>query len=128
MNKKDILRGRILFKRVAQEGKRIHGRFIRCAYLLEPDAKVGVQVGFKVFARTMNAVRRNRVRRLMREAFEQERIVVDDAVNEAGVAARIILFYKGDDELDVRRMRLLHMLEDVRGICKRLAERITERT
>lgn len=64
----------------------------------------------------------------MREAFEQERIVVDDAVNEAGVAARIILFYKGDDELDVRRMRLLHMLEDVRGICKRLAERITERT
>ncbi len=128
MKKKEILRGRILFKRVAQEGKRIQGRLVRCAYLLESGGTVRVQVGFKVFARSMNAVRRNRVRRLMREAFACERRHVDAALEQTGFSVRMILFFKGADELDVRKMRLQQMQEDVRGVCKRLADRIAGET
>lgn len=64
----------------------------------------------------------------MREAFTRERRPIDAALEHTGLSVRMIVFYKGADELDERKMRLRHMQEDIRGICKRVAERIAGTT
>lgn len=60
------LKRRWQFEKVRREGKRLSGRFFH-VNLLEIEEPAGVRVGIVVTRRFGNAVRRNRVRRRIRE-------------------------------------------------------------
>jgi ribonuclease P protein component len=68
-----ILRGRSAFGRVFNQGRAVRTRRLMLKYYAEPDARPELLAGFIVRRSAGNAVRRNRIRRLMRESFRLRR-------------------------------------------------------
>lgn len=97
--KKEIIRNTKIFQEVIREGMRCGGRYLML-YYQESDQR---QVGFAVPKRLGKAVRRNRVKRLMRETYRMHR-------NELG-RFRVVILAKeeakdarlGDLEKDIER-------------------------
>ncbi len=121
MKKTEILRSKNLFKRIALEGRRIDGTLIRCAFLIHNEGGDKLQVGFKVSSRKLNAVWRNRIRRLMRESIDSERGVIDAIQERKNSHVGILIFYKGTKDLCVRRLKLEAIQKDTRLICGTIA-------
>ena len=67
--KKEILRKRDAFQNILENGKRWYGQYLRFFFLVS-DRR---QVGFVVPRRVGKAVVRNRIKRLMREAYRKRR-------------------------------------------------------
>lgn len=63
------------FRRVKEKGRSFPGRFLILGVLMdaEPDVENGTRVGLVTSRRVGNAVARNRVRRLLREAVRPSR-------------------------------------------------------
>lgn len=118
LKRTEILRSRNLFKRIALEGRRIDGTLVRCAFLTHDKGGKHLQVGFKVSSRRLNAVRRNRIRRLMRESLAAEREVVDEVLRKKDLYVGMIIFYKGAKELSVGRLKLASIQKDIGLICR----------
>lgn len=118
MKKTEILRSRNLFKRIALEGRRIDGTLIRSAFLVHDEDGAQLRVGFKVSSRKLNAVWRNRIRRLMREGVDAERGIVDELLRRKDLHVGIIIFYKGTKELLVGRLKLAVIQKDIGQICR----------
>lgn len=121
MKKTEILRSRDLFRRIALEGRKIDGTIVRCAFLIHAGHGSQLQVGFKVSARKLNAVGRNRIRRLMRAGIEAERGVVDEALRRKDCHAGILIFYKGTKDVSVKRLRLAAIQKDIHLFCRTIA-------
>ncbi len=81
---RDRLRKRFEFRRLRDEGRRVHTRsFVFCvASGAQPQARLGLTVSRQVG----NAVRRNRIKRLLREAFRQGRTLVPPAADVVVIA------------------------------------------
>jgi ribonuclease P protein component len=122
MKKSEILRGRNSFKRVALTGKRIDAGILRCSFC--PNGDGGVQVGFKVPSRNLNAVKRNRIRRLMREAFTVERGKLDEALGRSTTGVEMMIFFKGAKGVAVERLTLAAIRNDIRSICHSIAGKL----
>lgn len=73
----DRLRKRFEFRRLRDEGRRVHTRsfVLSIASSDQPQARLGITVSRQVG----NAVRRNRIKRLLREAFRRGRTWVPPA-------------------------------------------------
>ncbi|MEO8166695.1 MAG: ribonuclease P protein component [bacterium] len=121
MKKREILRSRELFKRIALEGKRIDGTCVRCSFLILTGQDEQLSVGFKVSARKLNAVGRNRVKRLMRAGIEAERETLDKALQEKDRCVGVLIFYKGKKEFSVKRLRLAAIQKDIHLFCRTIA-------
>ncbi|MBI5472039.1 MAG: ribonuclease P protein component [Ignavibacteriae bacterium] len=124
MKKSEILRSRDLFKRVALKGKRVETVLFRCSFLAERGEQAGLQVGFKVPSKKLNAVRRNRIRRLMREGFSARRSVLDSALERAKSQVHMMLIFKTDQQASADKLRLSMVLGDIGAICQTIANRL----
>ncbi|MBX2990770.1 MAG: ribonuclease P protein component [Bacteroidetes bacterium] len=113
MKKSEILRGRTLFKRIAQSGNRLDGRLFRCSYLLLHQCDEPFQVAFRVPSRNLNAVRRNRLKRLMREAFLAERGNLDSSLAKSNTRLGMTISYKGSKGISVERVSLSQVRSDI---------------
>jgi ribonuclease P protein component len=120
------LRGYAAFDRVFKSGQRIGGTHVMCMYQLERAEKPVLLVGYAVSSRQFNAVRRNRVRRLMREATRLECAQLCSALTRHSVTAELILLFRTRPGSDVRRLTLAPMQRDVAGLFGRLAQRLAE--
>lgn len=121
LKKSEVLRGRNLFKRIALRGKRLDGELLRCTYLVHNEGDTAFQVAFKVPSRNLNAVRRNRLRRLMREAVCMERSPLDISLAKSSVHIGMMMFYKGAKDATVEKMTLMQIASDVRMFCRAIA-------
>lgn len=104
LRKSDVLRGYQAFGRVFRRGARLEGKLVRAIVAATPSPTPGVLVGFSVPARAFSAVRRNRLKRLLRTAFLAERGALVQVATERGLEVRVVLFFKGADTVEVRRL------------------------
>jgi ribonuclease P protein component len=104
LRKSEILRGYRSFSPVFRNGVRQEGRLVRALLTAVPSPHPRVLVGISVPARTFDAVRRSRLKRLLRAAFVAEREPLVLAAREREVEIRVVLVFRGADTIDVRRL------------------------
>jgi ribonuclease P protein component len=109
LEKSEILRGHGAFKEVLTKGRRLRGNHIFC-YLLRVSSErkeaVPVQAGFAVSRGVKSAVKRNRVRRLMREAYRLNKGKVMKLVVGQGRRFKIVFLCKESTGKNVAELKL----------------------
>ena len=125
MKKKETLRGRGAYSSLYERGTRVDGQLLRCFFHMERGAGTPLRAGFSVSSRTYNAVKRNRIRRLMRAAFDAE----GDALRERAREGRLSLLFvfKGRQGVLVERLALKAVRVDMAMLLRDCAGRITGR-
>jgi ribonuclease P protein component len=126
VNQAEPLRGYAAFDRVFNGGRKIGGALLLCVYLIERTEKAALHVGFAVSSKRFNAVRRNRVRRLMREAVRCECAPLCVALAQLSVSADLVLIFRSRPDTDTKRLSLAPLRADVADVFGRLAERLAE--
>jgi ribonuclease P protein component len=128
VNQVEPLRGYAAFDRVFKGGRKIGGALLMCIYCTERTAKATLHVGYAVSSRRFNAVQRNRIRRLMREATRKECAPLCSALDRHSVSANLILLFRARPDVDVARLALAPVEREVASLFGRLAERLAEVT
>ncbi len=100
--KKEHLCGEIRIGKLFNEGKAFIVYPLRIVYSIEPkidavNASVMVNVPKKRFKR---AVKRNRLKRLMREAYRLNKLPLSEALNSRNLQVHIAFNYVSDEEMD----------------------------
>ncbi|MBI3788980.1 MAG: ribonuclease P protein component [Ignavibacteriales bacterium] len=73
MRKNEILRGYRSFSAVLSQGTSLQVGRLRCFFLSREDAAGKLRAGFSVTRGVLNAAQRNRAKRLLREAYRQNK-------------------------------------------------------
>jgi ribonuclease P protein component len=97
---------------------------MRCVVVLEPASNPEMNVGYAVSSRAYTAVRRNRLRRLMREGFVLQRESLMDALKLRGMSASIVFVFKRQPESSIRRLKAGPVGEEIARLCGRLRDLI----
>jgi ribonuclease P protein component len=116
------LRGRGAFDRVFSLGRRIDGDLLQCFFIAQPGE--GIAAGFAVSSKRFNAVRRNRLRRLMRVAFARERSVLVPPLGRNRMSASIVFVFRPAKNVVGARLRLEPVQKDIAAICGKIAARL----
>jgi ribonuclease P protein component len=100
--KEEHLFGEITVSRLFTQGKAFIAYPFRVVYILESNdsestARVLISVPKKKFKR---AVKRNRIKRLIRESYRLNKQQLIDRLNERGLQVQFAFNYVADDELD----------------------------
>jgi ribonuclease P protein component len=120
VNSAEALRGFAAFDRVFRDGRRTSGALLHCMYTVERAERVVLRVGFAVSSKQYHAVRRNRLRRLMREAFRSEVESLYGALERVHSCADLIFLFRPKTPLPVERLSVFPVREDMAAICRRI--------
>jgi ribonuclease P protein component len=119
VRREETLRGRGTFSALYRDGSRLDGEVIRCFFRCEEGAGASVRAGFSVSGRLFGAVMRNRMKRLMRAAFDAERDVVDGRPFEGRLTA--VFVYRGSRAKPAERLKMQDVRQDMQRFCRTLA-------
>lgn len=98
--KEEKLKSRKQIEKLFAEGKHINAFPVKAIYLSE-SAEVKLQAGVSVSSRYFKkAVDRNRIKRLMREAYRLQKESVQNAVQEKNKQLSLFLIYTGNEVPD----------------------------
>jgi ribonuclease P protein component len=117
-----VLRGRGAFSRVFALGHRLEGSLVRAVLLVERPSDAGVRIGYSISSRRYNAVTRNRLRRLMREAVIRELPVLASSVCREGCAVSVVFVWRSSPSVDVRRLGHQPVASDVSRLCNQVVK------
>jgi ribonuclease P protein component len=121
VKKPETLRGRGAFRNVLASGTRIDGAFLRCSFRLGELEDAPLCVGFQVSAKKYNAVRRNRLKRLMREGFRHAQMPLNELLRQRQRGVSVVVMFKGNKEVPAERTRLHHLQKDMEKFCRAIA-------
>ncbi len=120
MNSAEALRGLAAFDRVFRDGRRTSGALLHCMYSVWRAEPVVLRVGFAVSSKHYHAVRRNRLRRLMREAFRTEQNALHGALERSRSSADLVFLFRPKTALTVERLSVFPVRDDMAAICRRI--------
>jgi ribonuclease P protein component len=126
VKREGTLRGRESFDRVFAHGFRAGGTLLQCMYLLEASEQPVLRAGYAVSHKRFHAVRRNRFRRLMREAFRLESGPLRAAAEHHRVSADLVFVFRPKSDAHVERLTLHPVRTEIAGYCRRVLERIEQ--
>jgi ribonuclease P protein component len=86
------------FTRVITRGKKYEKKPIKAFVYASFEKKTSLSVGFAVSKGIRSAVHRNRVKRLMRQAFQASKMELINKIS-AGMLIEIVFMYSGDSRL-----------------------------
>lgn len=116
LGKVEILRGHKTFSEILAKGTRFQGTYIR-SYILPVDWEfnrgVRVRVGFGVNRQVKSAANRNRVRRLMREAYRLNKERLVRFARERQRYFSIVFLFKENKETDISKLGLRDIEKDI---------------
>jgi ribonuclease P protein component len=90
LRKNEILRGHQSFSTVLSKGNTLQSGVLRCFFLLGDEDEKGLKIGFAVSRSVRGSALRNRLRRLMREAYRLNKTILGVHTGGRGVAARAV--------------------------------------
>lgn len=93
LHKNEILRGYRSFSSVLSLGQSLQVGRLRCFFLSREDTQGKLRAGFSVTRGVLNAARRNRAKRLLREAYRQNKHLLQ-ADDISGKDIQIIFLQK----------------------------------
>lgn len=110
-----ILRGKRNFDRLFSKSERLGAPFIVLRYKIYPEAQEGFQVGFISKKKLGNAVHRNKIRRLMREAFRLNQQIILPELDKQQVGLHMVLMAQSVDvDFEVVNSSVKTLLEQLR--------------
>ncbi len=118
MSKSETLRGQGAFDALFAAGRRANATLVRCLFRFEAEPAGSVRVGFSVPRRCGTAVRRNRVRRLMREAFRLEKDGFQRALRESERSVSLVFVFRGSRECAEGPLSMTVIHRDVVHCCR----------
>ena len=121
MKKGERLRGRGVFTSLYESGRSLQGELLRCFVRIDTGAGTPIRAGFSVSSRSFNAVRRNRVRRILRAAFDAERTNLTHAAMSADRRISMLVVYRGRSGLPVERLRLADVQPDMVAFSRKIS-------
>jgi ribonuclease P protein component len=129
LSKNEILRGDKQFQRLIREGKRVRAGDILCHYVVESITKQkphpALRVGFSVPRQIVRkAVDRNRVKRLMREAYRTHKPMFSTYIHTNGIHLDLLFIYRGKSETKSRYLTLDDVKPDIVQCFMLLKEKI----
>ena len=123
VKKTQTLRGSKAYRAVFLSGKRTDGQFVRCYSLWHTGAEVGVSTGVAVLDRSLNAVRRNHVKRRMRDALRNVSGRLEKLAVARNTSLHIVVAYRGIRSLDARRVTCSMIHDDLAMVCSKIEKR-----
>ena len=96
------------FKRILQKGKWYSGKYIR-VYLMKENDETKNKIGFVVSRKAGNSVFRNRIRRIIREAYTK----IEKDIQKG---YKLIIMWKTKNE--VKNLKSTDILEDLQKLMK----------
>lgn len=114
------LRGRNAFDRLFKEGRRVDQGCIRLVYLVDKKAEPAAHVAFICPADRYSAVRRNRVKRLMREVVMRDREGILEQIKHVDGGVLLALVFRGARGISADRLKMHVVRKDVAAVCKRM--------
>ncbi|MCF3111198.1 ribonuclease P protein component [Niabella sp. CC-SYL272] len=116
------LKSRKTLQEVFSNGKRLHSGFIKLFYLTgpaaQPDIKCGVGVSSRYFKK---AVDRNRIKRLLREAYRLQQEALKQKVLQTQNQVSLFLLFTGKELPDYEAV-----YKQTGNLLQKLADRINE--
>ena len=123
LRKSEILRGYSVFSDILKNGESIHSSALQCYVKKKKKERntPSVCVGFAVPRRDVSlAVDRNRVKRLLREAFRANKELLNEAAVNADVELALIFIFRNGRRADVRRLRYASIERDVKDVMSKI--------
>jgi ribonuclease P protein component len=128
LRKSEILRGYSVFSDVLKNGESIHGSALHC-YVRKKKRGAGapaVLTGFTVPRRDVPlAVDRNKLKRLMREAFRTNKMGLCEAVQKTDLQLSIVFLYKQKRGTDVWRVHYTQVENELKDMTAKIISIIT---
>lgn len=97
LSKSHILRGRRNFKRLFESSSLITSATVNLRYSTFSKSDKGLCIGFIAPKRLGDAVERNHIKRLMREAYRLNQYIISDYLSEAGCGLHAVFMAKKDN-------------------------------
>lgn len=124
LSKKERIKSKKEFQRVYSEGNTLFSprNSIKAIYLIVDDeSNPGIQVAFAVHKKAGKAVWRNRMKRLLREAYRLNKNLVLPRVMESGRRLFLVFSPNSINERENKKIHLNEVMPEVLSILNKLA-------
>jgi ribonuclease P protein component len=112
----EILSGFGTFTRVITRGKRYEKQSLKAFVLLSRSEKTSLHVGYTVTKKIRTAAHRNRLKRLMREAFLANKEELVRRLS-SGTLVEIVFMYNGNIEIAPTMVRFSSIDQALSALC-----------